>query len=164
MLSLSKKTDYSLIALAYLAERPGRVAPAREIAQAHDLPLPLLMNILKDLHQHGMLRSVRGTKGGYQIAIDPAAVSLHELITITEGRVQTTECITDTKCCEKGETPGEDCRVIRTCPVQAPLQALHHRLVRFLMQVRLSDLILPGHRIDVPLEMVGISAGEDGPG
>ena len=47
MLSLSKKTDYALIALAYLAERPGRVASAREIAAARNLPAALLMNILR---------------------------------------------------------------------------------------------------------------------
>ena len=157
MLSLSKKTDYALIALAYLAERPGRVAPARQIAHGHDLPLPLLMNILKDLHQHGLVRSARGTKGGYEIAVDPATVSLYDLIMITEGRVQTTECVpSSSHSCESSVDmeSAEDCRVSRTCPVQAPLQALHHRLVRFFKQVKLSDLILPGHRIDVPLEMV----------
>ena len=37
MLYVSKKTDYALIALAYLAERTGRVASAREIAQAHQI-------------------------------------------------------------------------------------------------------------------------------
>src|SRR5256885_8102784 len=67
MLRLSKKADYALISLAYLAEHRGHVVPAREIAERCQLPLPLLMNILKVLHQRGILRSVRGASGGYSI-------------------------------------------------------------------------------------------------
>ena len=94
MLSLSKRVDYALIALAHLAERPGRVSPAREIARAYDLPLPLLMNILKELNQSGWVRSSRGVKGGYEIGIDPNSVSLHDLILMLDGPVQTIECVT----------------------------------------------------------------------
>ena len=152
MLSLSKRVDYALIALAHLAERPGGIAPAREIAQAYDLPLPLLMNILKELHQHGMVRSVRGTKGGYVLEVNPGRVTLYDLIVMLEGSVQTTECAAD------AHAAGEQCtcRVEPLCPVQAPLRALHERLVRFLRDVKLSDVIAPGRRIDVPVGMVGM--------
>jgi Rrf2 family protein len=154
MLSLSKKTDYALIALAYLADRTDRTISAREIAAAHNLPLPLLMNILKSLHQAKILASTRGIKGGYRIIIDPHRFSLHDLVLHVDGQIQLIDCA--------NRTPNSDCedgccRIIGECPVQAPLQALHHRLVRFLKAVKLSDLILPGHRIDVPLEAVGVS-------
>src|SRR5437764_13361159 len=79
MLRLSKKADYALISLAYLAEHRGHVVPAREIAERRELPLPLLMNILKVLHQRAILRSVRGTSGGYQIAADLTTLSLLDL-------------------------------------------------------------------------------------
>ncbi|HET6249967.1 MAG TPA: Rrf2 family transcriptional regulator [Tepidisphaeraceae bacterium] len=145
MLSLSKKTDYALIALAYLAERPGRVAPAREIALARNLPAPLLMNILKDLHHHGLLRSTRGVKGGYELAVDPAAYSLHDLIVALEGPVRLVECVdSEQSCHHDDETEADACRVNGRCAVQAPLQALHHRLVRFLREVKLSDVVVSG--------------------
>jgi len=153
MLSLSKKTDYALIALAFLADRPDRTASAREIAAAHNLPLPLLMNILKSLHQAKLLTSTRGIKGGYQIAIDPHRLSLYDLVIQVDGQIQLTDCATHSP----GNSCADDCcRISGGCPVQAPLQALHHRLVRFLKEVKLSDLILPGHRIDVPLEALGV--------
>jgi Rrf2 family protein len=172
MLSLSKRVDYALIALAHLAERPARVASAREIGEAYELPLPLLMNILKELHQNGLVRSLRGTKGGYELGIDPAAVSLHELIVMLEGPVQTTECVPAVEACgcENEAATAEHaipavalpsstacgCRVSRLCPVQAPLKALNDRLVRFLREVKLSDIIIPSARVDVPLEMIGL--------
>jgi Rrf2 family protein len=151
MLSLSKKTDYALIALTYLAERPGRVASAREIASAYDLPVSLLMNILKSLHQAGILTSTRGTKGGYRLQVDPGTRSLYELIQIVDGDPQLAECTSHDDC----NSPSA-CKVSRTCPVQSPIKALHHKLIRFLKDVKLSDLILPGHRIDVPVELVGL--------
>ena len=65
MLSLTKKTDYALIALAYLAERPDRTVSAREIAGGFQMPVALVMNILKTLHHAKWLASTRGAKGGY---------------------------------------------------------------------------------------------------
>src|SRR4051794_2402496 len=79
MLRLSRKADYALISLAYLAEHSAQVVSAREVAQTCHLPLPLLMNILKVLHQRGILRSVRGATGGYQIVSDLTALSLLDL-------------------------------------------------------------------------------------
>src|SRR2546421_10718757 len=82
MLRLSKKADYALISLAYLAEHRGHVVPAREVAERCQLPLPLLMNILKVLHQRGILRSVRGASGGERRATEhprPAALPPHTM-------------------------------------------------------------------------------------
>lgn len=151
MLSLSRKVDYALIALAHLAERRGRAASAREIAEAYDLPLALLMNIMKELQQLEVVRSLRGTKGGYLLAIDPAAMTLYDLIVGLEGPVQTTDCVPST---DATEPDGCNCRASLRCPVQAPLRALHERLVGFLRQVRLADIVHPA-RIDVPLAMLG---------
>src|SRR5947209_20107827 len=92
MLSLSKRTDYALIALAYLAGHAGRTASARQIAEERGLPAPLLMNILKDLHRVGIVESSRGTKGGYQLAVDPAKYCLHDLIVALDGPVGMIAC------------------------------------------------------------------------
>jgi len=156
MLSLSKRVDYALIALAHLADRTDRVAPAREIAEAYDLPTPLLMNILKELHQHGLVRSLRGTKGGYALGVNPREVSLHDLIVMLEGPVQTMECVPAVDPDTLSLPVVGNCRASRLCPVQGPLKALNDRLVRFLRQVKLSDIITPGIRVDVPVERVGI--------
>jgi len=147
MFCLSKKTDYALIGLAYLAERPHRVSSAREIAEAHALPLPLLMNILKAMHQQGILHSIRGSCGGYRIATNLDAVSLYDLIRMLE-RTAPTERVLD----EKDLQIPERRRARLAGPVAAPIQALHYKLRRFLKDVKLSDLLLPGRRIDVPIE------------
>jgi Rrf2 family iron-sulfur cluster assembly transcriptional regulator len=148
MFCLSKKTDYALTGLAFLAQNPHRVASAREIAEAYGLPRPLLMNIFKTLHQQGMLRSIRGSNGGYQIVAKLDAVSLYDLIRVLEqnepaARVPDDETISNVPARRRSKLTG---------PVAAPIQALHYKFRRFLRDVKLSDLLLPGRRIDVPLE------------
>ena len=139
MLALSKKTDYALLSLAFLAEQAGRVASAREIAAGFNLPVPVVMNILKCLQQNRILQSTRGVKGGYRIAADLAHVSLYDLVAIVDRTSENCECAYDLE-----PAPHQ----------QGPVEALHLRLVRFLKDVKLSDLVLPGRRIDVPLERV----------
>ena len=136
MLSLSKKVDYALLSLAFLVERPGRISSARAIARTHDLPLPLLMNILKAMHQKGILCSERGAKGGYQICASLENVSLYDLMEAVEDA-------------ELRASP-----VARRLSDRPPVQALQYELIGFLKQVKLSELVVPGRRIDVPVELL----------
>jgi Rrf2 family protein len=137
MLRLSRKADYALISLAYLAEHRTHVVSAREIAGVCQLPLPLLMNILKALHQRGILRSVRGAAGGYQIAADLSVLSLLDLSHLLD------------------RADGDDNGVGKLA-LHGPAQALQYRLVRFMRDVSVADLVMPGRRIDVPSERVGV--------
>ena len=153
MFSFSKKTEYALVALSYLAQRSNRMSPAREIAKAHQLPLSLLMNILKSLHQHGVIRSTRGTKGGYQICVDPDKVTLAQLIEIVDSPVHLTECSAFEHVPE-----NRRCRV-KPCPIRAPIRDLHDKFVRFLGDVSLSHLLGNGQRRPItPGREVGLKA------
>jgi Rrf2 family protein len=136
MLALSKKVDYALISLAYLVEHRGRISSARAIAAAHSLLLPQLMNVLKVMHARGILCSERGAKGGYQICTNLDEISLYELIESVDG-------------VEAGASP-----VARRLSNQPPLRALQYKFMKFLKLVRLSDLVVPGRKIDVPAELL----------
>jgi Rrf2 family protein len=150
MLCLSKKTEYALVALAHLAEQPGRIASAREIAESQSLPGALLVNILKNLQCHGVLRSTRGVKGGYQVERDLASLPLDELIAIVdcEGHSATGDCGCQDATRDAAGGFGRN----RVASAHGPVQALQFKLVRFLKEVRVADLVLPGRRIDVPVE------------
>ena len=149
MLCLSKKTEYALAALAHLAERSHRVSSARQIGQANGLPPALLTKILKCLQSHGILQSTRGMRGGYQILADLDETSLFDLVAIMEcpdrpGK----EC----GCLDHAAEPMARLRSTRAQPAHAPALALQYKFFRFLKDVKLSDLVLPGRRIEVPAE------------
>jgi Rrf2 family protein len=150
MLSLNRKTDYALVALAYMADRPGQWSSAREIARSSDVPPALLMNVLKTLHQGRMLRSTRGVRGGYQIMADLEQLSLFDLTRLlarSDGAPESNGG--EPECCGRYK--------IDTSNHHGPVHAFHHKLRQFLKAVKLSDLVLPGRRIDVPVELVSSS-------
>src|SRR5271167_259927 len=65
MLKLTKKADYGLMALKYLAEHPEKPAvSAKDVADAYGIPAQLLAKILQLLTKHGLLRSHAGMNGG----------------------------------------------------------------------------------------------------
>lgn len=83
---ISAKADYALRACIELAaaEGEGHVKGER-IAQAQEIPLKFLENILGDLRQAGLVRSQRGMEGGYWLAKPAAEISLAEVIRAVDG-------------------------------------------------------------------------------
>jgi Rrf2 family protein len=149
VLCLSKKTEYALAALAYLARQGDRVSSAREIAEAHGLPLALLMKILKCMQHHEMLQSTRGVRGGYRLVADLDGTTLFDLVAMMECPDRPgAEC----GCMNHAADPMARVKLARSEPASGPALALQYRLVEFLRNMKLSDLVLPGRRIDVPAE------------
>ena len=79
MLKLTKKADYGLIAMKYLAEQPASRS-AKEIAEAQGIPSELLAKILQRLVRSKLLISVQGTNGGYRLARDSRTISAFDVI------------------------------------------------------------------------------------
>ncbi len=80
MLSLTKKTEYGLMALIHLSCDGSTFRSAREISDCCHIPLPLLMNVLKLLAQHRIVSSTRGARGGYKLIVPADQLSLARVI------------------------------------------------------------------------------------
>jgi len=134
MLQLTKKTDYSILALSYMAQRPQSVCTAREIAEQFHVPSALLMNVLKTLCQGELVRSLRGAKGGYTLAMPAEQISLADIIAVIEGPVRFVQCAA------RGDGPRDPCVLMATCPVSRPVRKVHNQLNDFLKQVSLAQI------------------------
>jgi Rrf2 family protein len=131
MLKLTKKADYGLIAVKYLAERPrGTASSASEIARAYGIPTELLAKILQKLARSGLLVSQHGTNGGYALARRPSEISALEVIRAIEGPLFITSCLTDRR----------ECGQMTRCTVREPLQKVNETLVNALSAVTISSL------------------------
>lgn len=87
-MNVSAKTEYACIAVLELAIHAGSEKPVRirDIAQANGIPARFLVQILLQLKGAGIVTSTRGSAGGYQLARDPAELSLGEVMSIIEGQ------------------------------------------------------------------------------
>lgn len=147
MLSLTRKTDYALVALAYLArQQHGEAGPAsaRQIADLFQLPQPLLMNIMKQLAAAGIVSATRGVYGGYVLARPPGDVSVIDVIEAIEGPVAFTACCCDTpgsSDTQEGSRRPDECRLSEVCPIRSPMQTVGRRIGEMLADMTLDDLL-----------------------
>lgn len=85
-MKLSTKSEYALLALVDLAsQREGARVRIEDIAERQRIPRKYLERILLTLRKGGYLRSRRGKRGGYELAKDPARISLAEIVRLMDG-------------------------------------------------------------------------------
>jgi Rrf2 family protein len=82
---VSAKADYAIRAMVELAAAEGGPLKAERIAQAQEIPLKFLENIMTDLRQGGLVRSQRGAEGGYWLARPSDEITLAQVIRAVEG-------------------------------------------------------------------------------
>ena len=135
MLRLTKKADYGLMALKYLAEQPGDAAhnaqSAKDIAQAYHIPPPLLAKILQTLARAGLLVSHAGTNGGYALARPANEISAFEVIRAIDGPLFITSCITIHGTCD----------LAGHCTIKEPLRKVNDSITDLLSKIHISDLV-----------------------
>ena len=134
MLRLTKKADYGLMALKYLAEQSAANAAAaqsaKDIAQAYHIPPPLLAKILQTLARASLLVSHAGTNGGYALAKPASQISAFEVIRAIDGPLFITSCITIHGACD----------LAGHCTIKEPLRKVNDSIKDLLSNIYISDL------------------------
>jgi Rrf2 family protein len=134
MLRLTKKADYGLMALKYLAEQGNDHAQsAKDIAEAYHIPPQLLAKILQTLAKAGLLVSHAGTNGGYALARRPHDISAFEVIRAIDGPLFITSCITIHGTCD----------LAGHCTIKEPLRKVNDSITSLLSDLSIADLIEP---------------------
>lgn len=132
MLRLTKKADYGLMALKYLAEHPDEASlSAKEIAEAYHIPPQLLAKILQLLAREGLLRSHAGMNGGYTLSRKPHSITAFEVIRIIDGPLFITSCVTESGICD----------LTSSCTIKEPLARVNDSISDVLKNIRISDLV-----------------------
>ncbi len=85
---ISAKAEYACVAMLELAANHREPQPVRikAIAEAQSIPPRFLVQILLQLKTAGLVMSVRGASGGYQLARPPESISLAQIITAIDDR------------------------------------------------------------------------------
>jgi Rrf2 family protein len=139
MLRLTKKADYGLMALKYLAEQAMESAgsgtsngarSAKDIADAYHIPPQLLAKILQTLARAGLLVSHAGTNGGYALARPASEISAFEVIRAIDGPLFITSCITIHGTCD----------LAGHCTIKEPLRKVNDSIKELLSAIRIADL------------------------
>ena len=96
---LSTKGRYGTRAIIEIAKhyQEGPVK-RRDIVETQAIPDSYLENILITLKAAGLVRTIRGAHGGYQITRDPTTIDLLEVIYALEGDIAPVYCLESDTC------------------------------------------------------------------
>ena len=80
-MKLTTRGHYSVKALLDLSLQRGmEPTSVNAIARRQNIPAPYLEKLLIEMRRSGLVESVRGTQGGYQLAKSPAQISLGQIL------------------------------------------------------------------------------------
>lgn len=92
-MKLSTKGRYGLRALLDLAVHQERgPVSIQSIADRQDISESYLEQIIGKLRKAGLVNSIRGAQGGYQLALDPSDISVGDVLRALEGNLTPVEC------------------------------------------------------------------------
>ena len=131
MMELTRKGEYAIRGIVYLATRPGdQVCLLSDIAAAVDVPPTFLAKIFQQFSKIGLVKSYRGTGGGFVLGRSPEKITLLEVVEAVEGPIIPNRCVT-------GE--GE-CNRTSTCNVHPVWVSVQDQVRGILVNVTLKDL------------------------
>ena len=138
-MKLSRTVAYAVRATLQLAqlEADGPV-PCSRLANAGKMPERFLLQILRNLVTHGILRSTRGVDGGYALVRPADQISLLEVIEAIEGPYDST--------LEMGEGLSELSQV----KLRDALDEVTTTTRRQLEAIKLSQLLKPPAEVEEP--------------
>lgn len=93
-MQVPRKVDYGLRAVIYLSgQDPEKCCSITEIAKQQGVPKKFLEKIIQDLMRGGLIKSKRGSCGGYTLARSADAISLYDVIAAIEGPIVLNSCM-----------------------------------------------------------------------
>jgi Rrf2 family iron-sulfur cluster assembly transcriptional regulator len=153
-MQLSTKGRYAVMAMVDLAGHgSGSSLPLASIAERQHISIAYLEQLFMKLRRAGLVKAVRGPKGGYQLARAPSDISVADIMTAADEPVRMNRCSVE----------GNDwCLGTKRCATHELWRALGTHISAFLGAVSLKDVLdgtLAGSGLDLPLGEPVATAG-----
>jgi len=101
-MKISTKIRYGARAMVELASHYGEgPIELKEIAKKENISLKYLEQVINPLRADGLVKAIRGAKGGYSLGKPPSEICLYDVIETLEGPLNLLECLGDAKACQK---------------------------------------------------------------
>lgn len=141
MLRVGKMADYALVIMCTMASQPTGLIPMEHLAQSTRLSLPTVRKLMRLLVNAGLVKSVRGIKGGYQLARMPEMIRVNQILAAVDGPVAMTDCCSEDTSCE----------LSGGCDMEAHWSIINQLVGQLLSVISLADLRADsvGSRVDL---------------
>lgn len=132
MLGLTRKGDYAIRGMVYLAGQPeGSISLVSDIAKSVLVPQSFLAKIFQSLSKLGLVNSTRGTGGGFTLSRSADQITLLEIVEAVEGPIIPNKCV----------MRDDKCGLKKACCVHPVWIELQHSIHKILGGVTLKSLV-----------------------
>lgn len=101
---VTREADYAVRCVLFLSNTKDITASVRDMSRHVHVPQSFLAKILQRLVKAGIVRSIRGVKGGFRLAKSPAAINLLEILDAIQGPTGINVCAIDRRRCKLSST------------------------------------------------------------
>jgi Rrf2 family protein len=135
MIKLNKSTRFALYALVELSHDAEAILSAKQIAEKYKISEHHVVKVLQQLAREGLTRSVRGLKGGFQIAKNPKEITMLQVVEIFEPPTPPHSCaLLDA---------ADACEIKGVCRIGNVLEEIQQQAYYTLKSVTIATLIAP---------------------
>ena len=133
-MGISTKSTYGIRAMFELAlhHSKGPISVAY-ISEKENISVSYLEQLLSKLRREGLVKSIRGPKGGYILAKKPKEITMGNIVRSLDGEITPVHCVTS-------DSSGRDCKLIDRCVTKSVWKKLKETIDDLLDSVTLKDL------------------------
>ncbi|NIR48933.1 Rrf2 family transcriptional regulator [candidate division KSB1 bacterium] len=135
MVKLNKSTRFALYAIVELSSNPDGVVSAGEIAEKYHISEHHVAKVLQQLVRARLIRSIRGIKGGFQIAKDPKEITMLDIVELFEPQAPQNGCLL--------LDYEESCELEGVCRIGEVFNEIQEQAIYTLKSVSIATLISP---------------------
>lgn len=132
MFRLSKKIEYAIIAMQYLASKEGELVSAKEMSENLNISFEFLSKTLQALMKSELVESHQGIKGGYALARKSEEITLADIVNSLDEKTGIVECFNTEK--------FGDCGRTAECTIKDPMSEIQNKINDIFNKTTISEL------------------------
>ena len=132
-MNINQETDYALrIVLMLCKEGLDNRLDAKYLSEEGKIPLRFLLKLTRKLTQAGIVKSFRGTNGGYTITREPKNITFKDVVEAIQGPIIVNRCLYDKKACSANKSAH--------CSIHKALSGVQNTLVEELSKLNFEKM------------------------
>ncbi|RJQ33298.1 MAG: Rrf2 family transcriptional regulator [Actinobacteria bacterium] len=130
-MQITRKSEYAVRVILYLSAKKGSKVLARQISEEMDIPKQFLAQIMLSLNRAGYVTAIRGSNGGFLLAMDPSQIAVSDVIEAIEGKVAINKCM----------MADSDCQNYSVCPIHDVWTEAQEKMLKVLAKANFASLV-----------------------
>ena len=137
MIRLTRAGDYAARAVLHLATlEKNEIADRESVSKAQEIPLSFLSKILQQLTSAGIIRSFKGSAGGFCLARPAQQITFLDVIRAVEGPLALNQCLIEPTRCDRS----------KECPIHPIWVKAQAKLEEALESITFAEIVVETNR------------------